>query len=218
MLLARIPYSRTSLDFDVPDWWDGPPPPELMDIDGSSLGNVFLGLQSRPAPGDRRTWTTFGLFMPTGDDDMGAFAGVVADPTRPERFSPETMTLFGEYAWRHAAPGLTMQGAVGLQLQMVMLDDYAGDPGEMFLHYGQAVSWGTGDARLIAEFSGLMVVTEQPDEFGDRFLNNIALGLGWRLGRLTPTAYYRWPLNESVQNLVNSVFGLRLDYALPGGG
>ena len=48
---------------------------------------------------------------------------------------------------------------MGLQLHMVMLDDYAGDPGEMFLHYGQALSWGVGDARFVAEFTGLMVVT-----------------------------------------------------------
>ena len=204
--LCRIPISSTKLNMSAP--W--------RDIDGRSLGNVFLGLQTRPEPGSG--WTTFGLFLPTGQDDDALFGGAVTDPTRPARFYPATFALYWDRSRRfEPSSWVTAQLSLGLQWDWLTSRDWNDNARVLQAHHGLALALGPGDTHFILEYRGLVAPSDNPYGLTGQYLHTLAFAVDWRMGKLAPAIFCRLPLDESLRRFTESSFGLRMDLELSGG-
>ncbi|MBI5265622.1 MAG: hypothetical protein HY851_00155 [candidate division Zixibacteria bacterium] len=69
--------------------------------------------------------------------------------------------------------------------------------------------------RLMATFGGLVLITESGYDFGDRILLNLGLAADLTLGSWQPGIHFRMPLDDNVNKVMNSVYGIHVTYLFP---
>jgi len=61
---------------------------------------------------------------------------------------------------------------------------------------------------------GLAVITEEADEFGDRFTHSLVFGSQWTEGIVKPGIFYQIYLDEDMEEVVDGVFGIKIETSL----
>ncbi len=98
--------------------------------------------------------------------------------------------------------------------------DYEGDielyddETELFLHYGISCGFLAKYVALTAEFAGVMIVTEDVDDFSDRVFNVLTIGAQWNRGSIRPGIFYKFYLEEYMRESMNGVLGIKVDIIL----
>lgn len=191
--------------------------------DGTVLGNIGLGLEFLPSRSGRsRTSITFLAQLPTsaqfetgpsyeGDDEAAKyyalFAGYSADLYDFARFQPYWWSLYGNISQQYNFTS----GQLGGELGPTILMPREGGDTELLMHYGVSGGLGTKTFLVTAELTGLFLVTEDTQEFSDRFDHFVALGieLPGVIGR--PALFFQKALDEEFERL-NGAFHLRVEF------
>ena len=64
------------------------------------------------------------------------------------------------------------------------------------------------------ELIGLAIITEDVDDFNDRFLHTLVFGGQWNAGTIKPGLFYKIYLKDELSDLVDGVLGIKLDVCL----
>lgn len=173
----------------------------------SGLGNIFIGLQLKPDDlKDKMSYITFGVNLPTADEDA-AFNAIFYDYYEFQKYIPNTLGLYFNYAFHKIrTQGFYYALEFGPNILIPTGDSKANT--EIYVHYG--VDLGVQIRKIIinAELTGIGFVTASTDNFSDRLVNILGLGLHWDENFIMPKVFYRIYLKEELSNMIDGVLGI----------
>jgi hypothetical protein len=180
------------------------------------IGNLYVGIQSRPkSTGANRSTISVGAFLPTAPNDYSSAmrVGFATNYYDAHKYITETLTLYGNVAfYRIAFENAHLGFEIGPNV-WVPIDD-EGREVEILTHYGLSGGLNQGDLTILAELVGTAIISEEIDEFGDRFIHELSLGAFYAGLPVKPGLFYKMYLEEGWREYYGSVFGLKLETAL----
>jgi hypothetical protein len=154
---------------------------------------------------------SFGVRLPVISEEN---ANDVSDvqyiaPQRFLAFVPKAILFSALGGYRQVDPsGFGWRFAGGGQLA---LPTKGGDPevyGELATNFWVSPS----NVRVMSTFGGLVWLTEDNVDFGDRLLLNLTISVDIALGQWRPGAHFTIPIDQTVRNRVSSMYGVQVSY------
>lgn len=184
----------------------------------TSIGNIYLGLQSRDSTSSNvgRNFS-FGVFLPTASKNEYASAdyfGFLTNYYDMQKYLPETISLYSNIAFRwYLDNNLRFGLDVGPQYLFSISDKGSGS-NNLFLHYGLSAGIGIEDFILQSEFTGILILSGNAQNFLDRLINFLSLGLSYTNFMVQPSIFYQFNFHELYENLSSGSLGVKLSYVL----
>ena len=197
-LIADVPYAHYGAD--------GSPDTE------STIGNPYIGIEARgedsPISGE------FGIRLPlvSEDNSSAQFVGAFADIDRWEAFWNDIVPISamvnarwksqqGAVAKLRAGP--TLWASTGEDTETELLLDYTAQ-------IGYEGEWGS----VIGGFTGVMLVTQDEANFGERTYHQLGVAGSLRFNRVMPGMSVRLPLDEFMKDIHDVVVGVHVSIEL----
>jgi hypothetical protein len=181
----------------------------------SSIGNIYVGLQHRLNSGAEKFFSaSLGVFLPTAPEDKPGpmFMGIFTNYYELQKYFPNVLTISGNVAYHRIKSNDFIFGVeLGPNIFIPTKDD--GET-EVYIHYGLTAGYRFNTVDLKAELVGIGIITEDVDEFGDRFINDLAFGVHWNRGAFRPGVFYKISLKKDIRDFVRGAFGIKLDVIL----
>lgn len=205
-IIGEIPFIYTN--YEVNSFFLG-----NYKYEESGFANIFIGLQTKPsAENDKRSAISFGLYLPTADERI-AFQGAVADYYEFQKYLPNTLGLYFNYAYHKSYPnGLRFGFEVGPNISIPTEGNRSGD---MLLHYG--ITGGVEINKMLLiniELGGVAIVTESVDNFSDRFIHLMNFGAAWTEGKVIPKIFYKIYLDDIFSEAISGSLGIGVSMSL----
>jgi hypothetical protein len=182
----------------------------------SEVGNLYIGLQMRQASHkNKSSIISFGAFLPTaGEDDFSInFLSALANYYQLEKYLPNTLTIYGNYSHHIVqSRGGLVNFEIGPNILIPTKDD--DDETELLMHYGISGGFQFTNFAVLAELVGLVIISEDVDDFSDRFIHTLAFGGQWTGSAVRPGIFYKIYLKEDFRDFIDGVLGIKLDVAL----
>lgn len=213
-LRVKLPFSRMS----VPNY-EYLHRGELLNTT-ATMGNLYVGFTHRSVA-DRNSITFFsaGVYLPTsGNSDYDSYVNsiaVLANLHQLERLIPDMYTVYLNYAYRNTSSDVTIFGLeFGPQIFIPKPKEGVSEPDtEVLMHYGLSTGIKLAPLSIMVEVLGLAIVTEDFDDFGDRFEHHAAAGLWLTGSTLRSSVFYQIPLHDDLKEVTKGVFGVKLEVA-----
>ena len=179
----------------------------------SGVGNIFMGLQTyRELSKGASSVGSFGLYLPTAGEDysglLGAFTHYIGYP----KYVNDLLTFYGNYAYVSRTPkGFRLGLEIGPNI-VIPIDD--GGDTEVLAHYGFTFGFQDENFAVLSELMGLVIITEEADDFGDRFLHSLDFGFTYLRYSVKPGIFYKLYLKEDFSDMVEGVLGIKVDVAI----
>ncbi|NIM13500.1 MAG: hypothetical protein GTO45_15415 [Candidatus Aminicenantes bacterium] len=194
-------------------------PLSIVNITGAenegSIGNIYVGLQSRLKSSRQNVFSlSLGVFLPTMSEENvdTAFVGIFSNYYEFQKFIPNTWTVYGNLAYHRIKPyGVIYGFEIGPN---IMIPTEEGGETEVYIHYGISLGYRLDYIDIKAEWTGIGIITEDVDDFGDRFVHSITFGIFWNRSFLRPGIFYQIYTREGIRETVSGVLGIRLDIML----
>lgn len=179
----------------------------------SDIGNIYIGMQTRSSSASpHRTNVSAGAFLPTAPDDRFSifFLSLLTNYYELQRSFPNTLTLYGNFAYRYQQNNGAM---LGLELGPQFLIPTKGDGGdaEILAHYGLRGGFQASHVAVFAELLGLAFLSEEFEDFGDRFTHAVALGAQLTGLSVRPGIFYQIYLAEDLNEDIDGVLGVKVE-------
>jgi Putative MetA-pathway of phenol degradation len=183
----------------------------------SGIGDIYAGLQYKLKDSKKnKTGVSLGIYLPTASKEkpLALFAGMFSQYSRFFQFLPEIVTISMNVThYRFQEKGLFFGVELGPDV-ILPKEEYYSDQVELFVHYGLTVGYRFNRLEMKAEFVGFGIITEDVDDFGDRFIDEFILGLKWTGGRIHPGFFYKFNLDKWLRESVRGAFGFGIDFVL----
>jgi len=88
------------------------------------------------------------------------------------------------------------------------------DGTELFIGYSAQVGYESEAVSVLGGFTGRANLTESNSDFGDRSAHQIGFNTSVGLGKIKPGVHFRLPLDKSLKDALDFVFGLNLGVQL----
>ena len=85
---------------------------------------------------------------------------------------------------------------------------------ELFIHYGISGEFKLTNVTLSAELAELAIISEDIDDFEDRFTHSLAFGAQWIGSNIKPGIFYQIYLKEDFRDVVDGILGIKVDVDL----
>lgn len=203
-IIGNIPFIYTSYDINYSF--------ANYSISKSGLGNIFIGLQAKPGiTKNRRSIFTFGLFLPTASENA-SLNGTLTDYYYFSKYISNSIGLHFNYAYHY----INNEGFnYGLELGPNLLIATKGNSQtELFAHYGIIAGYQINKLLVNLEVIGVASVSEDIDNFGDRFINMLNIGLQQRGSTVKPKIFYKVFLRNEIRHNVDGVLGLGINVSI----
>jgi hypothetical protein len=180
---------------------------------GSGLGNVYLGLHSRPDSLDNMyTSASFGIFVPTIKSSISAlnYLGVFTAYQEPQKATNDMLTLYANYICLMSENhGKYIGFELGPQIY-IPIKSSAGT-GDLYAHYGLCAGYAISNVILTAELLGLAGVTSSYNTFSERFDHSLALAVTLETSHWCPTLFYQIVIDNQTSQILNGILGINLN-------
>jgi hypothetical protein len=182
----------------------------------SGLGNIYVGLQGRLGSTAEKGFNlSIGAFLPTASEDKpsAAVIGITTNYLQLTKFLPNVLTITGNMAYHRIHSNGWM---FGLELGPEIWIPTKGEEGEeeVYIHYGLSAGYRINAFDIKVEWAGIGIITEDVEDFGDRFINMLAFGVVWNRSAFRPGIFYKIYLKKDLRELVRGVIGIRLNVVL----
>jgi hypothetical protein len=180
----------------------------------SGIGNIYLGAQARPGNSvDNGMNISLGVYLPTASEKKGEahFLGFLTNFHELQRSLPELLTIYGNFAYHYRQINRGMFGfEIGPQL---LVPTERGDA-ELFGHYGLSGGLPLTNAAFFAELLGVFIISEDVEDFGNRFTHSLAFGAQLTMSQVRPGLFYMLPLDDDFKDFLDGTLGLKVDFVL----
>lgn len=183
----------------------------------SGIGNVYVGLQTRSDNSAEKGMNlSLSVFLPTASEEKGEahFTGVFTNFYEFQRSLPEVLTVYSNFAYHYRQLGGGMLG-VEIGPQLIIPTGQDGGDTELFGHYGLAGGVSLAKVAIFAELLGVFIVTEDVEDFGDRFEHFVDFGAQLTGSVVRPGLFYMLPLHNDFQDIIDGTLGIKVDFVLP---
>jgi hypothetical protein len=206
-ILTNVPFVHANYEFNATPYNSD------FNFNKSGLGNIFVGLQTNPETvNNRKSVISFGLFLPTGDEEVAPI-GLFPDYYNLQKYIPNSLGIYFNYAHHK----IVDEGfEYGLEVGPNMSIPTEGESGEveLFLHYGLKAGVIVQKFSLNVELLGIGIITEDTEDFGDRFVHLVNFGAQWRGDLITPKIFYKIFLQDDLSDMFDGVLGLGVNIAI----
>ena len=179
----------------------------------NGFGNIFIGLQTNnEAYSYKKSIYSFGLYLPTASEEA-SYPGLYADYYYISKYLIKRLGIYFNYAFHKIEPeGFNYGLEIGPDLS-IPTGDNNGDT-ELFAHYGILACYKMEKVSLNAEFVGVMMISQDFDNFGDRFVNMLNIGAQFNLSEVTPIIFYKFYFKEDINQTIDGVLGIRVNVSI----
>lgn len=181
----------------------------------SSIGDIYIGLQQRLNSGPGKFFSvSMGVFLPTmSEDKFGpVLIGIYTNYYEFQKYLPNVLTIYGNLAYHRIKSNDFIFGVeIGPN---ILIPTKNGGEAEVYVHYGLTAGYRFNYVDLKAELVGIGIITEDVDDFGDRFINDLAFGIQLNRGSFRPGIFYKISLKKDVRDIIRGAFGIKLDVIL----
>lgn len=186
--------------------------------DGGSeegIGNILLALQYHNIlSGQYKAVLTIGACLPTiasKNSIMQPF-GMSTNFYEFSKYSGDTFTIYANYAYfNHIIRDISFCVEVGPDIQFLK-QSIDGSKTKFYAHYGARVALKINSVTLSTEYQGIIKISGNANNFSDRMLQGLLVGVQWNKGWFRPKGYYNFYLKEDMTNIVNGVVGVGIDF------
>ncbi len=181
----------------------------------SGIGNIYVGFQTKPVPEfGNKSSLSMGVFLPTATDEASPmFLGIYSNYYEFQKYISDLVTVYGNYSYqKDQSSGPVFGVEIGPNLFIPTKDD---GEAELFAHYGISGGFKITNVTLSAEIVGLALISEDVENFEDRFIHSLAFGAQWTGNNIRPGVFYEIYLKEDLRDVVDGVLGIKIDASLP---
>ena len=179
----------------------------------NGIGNIFIGLQSNQKSNDNgKDIITFGLYLPTGSEDA-SYNGTISDYYHMSKYIPNSIGIYFNYAF-HKRNNDGFNYGLEIGPNVISPTKRNSFTTEFFAHYGIITGYQVDQISLNLEFVGNVVISEDIEEFGDRFVNMLNFGAQWMGTAVTPRIYYKIYLRDEMRQMVDGVLGVGVNLSI----
>ena len=204
-IISKIPFINTNYEYD--------------NIFGkysyskNGLGNIFIGLQTNPLiMNDEKSVFTFGIYLPSASDKP-PYDGALTDYYYFSSYIPNYFSFYFNYAFHKInAEGFSYGFELGPNLLIPTKKNNSQT--ELFAHYGLLAGYQINKLQLNLEFVGVAIISEEIENFGDRFVNMVNIGAQWRESVVTPEVFYKIYLRSEIRHNINGILGIGVKISL----
>lgn len=202
-IIGKIPILNYQSDISDPYIADGV---TAHDVSETNFGNLFIGLQTNHKSVEyRRSIYTFGVFLPTAQSE--ALYGLFYNFYDLQFYFTDAIGLYFNYMYeKNSEEGFNYSLEIGPDIAIPT--HKTGADTEIFIHYGLNLSYQIYKIRVNAEILGYGIVTQEVDDFTDRFTNLINVGLQWKESNIIPKIFYRVYLREDMKESIDGIWGV----------
>ncbi len=178
----------------------------------NGMGNIYIGMQSiLKNDGQKKSIASFGLFLPTADEDIQLF-GLFTHLIEFHKYTADVLTIYGNFAFFNTFPhGVRLGLEIGPNLMLSTKDDR---DTEFLLHYGLTAGYQSTNFALITEMVGILIITEDENEFSDRFQYSLNFGGSYVSERISPGIFYKIYLKDDFSDIVDGVLGINIEVTI----
>ncbi len=177
----------------------------------SGFGNVFVRFK-KPLNKNQNYSLSFGGILPTiGEENFfRSEIAIYSNIYRTLYTIPSTVTAYMNFAMHNPRDKKEILGIeIGPDL-LIPFGELNTDP-EFYLHAALKGGYKLNPVWLWAEYSMIMVVSEEDLDFNDRTLNQLSVGGQFRFGKFNPGIFYSFPLDELIKTEVSGALGVKLE-------
>ena len=205
-IISGVPLLVSSYERDYGIWGKSK-------FDKNDVGNIFIGLQTNHSSmKNKRSIVTFGLYLPTASKEA-AFNGLLTDYYNLQKFIPHYLGVYFNYAF-HKINHEGYNFGFELGPNIIFPTEGEGSKTELFVHYGLGGGFNVNRLLIKTEFTGMFIVSEEAQTFGDRFVNLFNLGAQWEGNTVTPELYYRIYLTNNISEVIDGVLGIGVSVSI----
>ena len=178
------------------------------------IGSIYVGIQTRPTSGSTSSSSLqMGIFLPTAtDESFPVVLGLYSNYYEFQKYISDLLTVYGNFSYSMTHPRGAIFGIeIGPNLFIPTKDDVFEDDAELFAHYGIFGGFKLTSVTFSAELEGLAIISEDVDDFEDRFVHSVAFGAQWTGSNIKPGVYYQIYLKENLRDIVDGVLGIKVD-------
>jgi hypothetical protein len=205
-ILGRLPFIATNLKWK--------PDQESFNYENDGLGNIYIGMQKDLGmPDYKKSILSFGFFLPTADEDAAGF-GEFTDFVNFQQYFSNTLTLQIKYAFHYRdVSGMRFGVEIGPRFMVpTQANDY-NDP-ELYINYGFSPGTQVYKILIRTEILGVFMLTENADNFEDRFIHSVNFGAAWTGEPVKPKLFYKIYLKDFIRDVVDGVLGLEVSVSV----
>jgi hypothetical protein len=181
-----------------------------MNRDNSGLGNLFIGLQTRPVNDEGNSYFTAGFYLPTAEEGV---LNYFSDYYHLQKFIPSSLSVYMNYAYHKRMSELSLI-SIEAGPDIMIPTGEGGNDTEFFFHYGGSAGVQIKKFLLNVELTGIAVLSEDIDDFGDRFINQIGFGAHWKEDLFAAKIFYRIFLRDELSEMVDGILGIGIFVAV----
>ncbi len=179
---------------------------------GSGIGNIYVGLHSRPDSLDNNySSTSFGIFLPTIKSNPSAlgFLGVYAAFQEPQKAMNNILTLHANYIY---LIGEHHRKYFGFEIgpQIYIPTTHSAGSIDLFSHYGISAGYAFSEVVFTSELLGLADLTNSYATFSERFDHSLALAFSFEISDWRPTLFYQIVIDDQASQIVDGIWGINL--------
>jgi len=207
LLLMEIPWTRVSLNREA-FYWSSP-----LSASESTLGNVFVGAEIRGKNSD--LFTEIGLRLPTSSEEKSdaLAAGMLSDIDRWGAFGDYFSLLLAANYRRQTSTGMISHLRVGPTWIKYDTEGCRTCRGsDIFFQYSYKLGMRSQQLGFMAGLSGVMSVTGQDMNFGERTLHQLGITTTYDTGQIRTSLTFKAPLDKDMREALNSTIGVGLSY------
>ncbi len=177
------------------------------------FGNIFLGAQARAYSDEKiKSILTFGIYLPTASEDA-AGSGIASEYYYLSKYLPNSLDLYFNYAYHRINPeGFNFGIEAGPNILIPTKTE--GNRTEFLLHYGITAGYCINKFLVSAELLGVVMVSEDFQDAGDRFVHLLAFGAQWEGNRISPKIFYQIYLRKEMRDTISGVLGIGISVNL----
>jgi hypothetical protein len=176
----------------------------------SGVGNIFIGLQTHSGFNKGKSSAgSFGLYLPTSGEDICGLFGAYTHFIDYAKYVTDLLTFYGNYSYVNRTPkGFRLGVEIGPDLVIPTGD---GGDTDFLIHYGFTFGFQDENFAVLSELMGLVIITEEADDFGDRFLHSLDFGFTYLRYNVKPGIFYKLYLKDDFSDIVEGVLGIKVD-------
>ncbi|QQS37770.1 MAG: hypothetical protein IPM56_07425 [Ignavibacteriales bacterium] len=198
-VIAILPFSAISYEFGSGIY--------AAEYSESGLGNVFLGIQTKPVmPDVANSFITAGIYLPTAEKKI-AFTGLMSNYYDLQAYIPDAIGIYGNYAYHRIEEHGPSYGIEFGPNLILGVGDYNSET-DFFVHYGGVAGYSFNRVGINFELLGVLLLTSDPENFGDRFVHMVNLGAHWKGEVFIPKIFYKIYLREELKKSVDGILGI----------
>ncbi len=181
-----------------------------------SLANISVGLRKTFVPGT--SLLDFKVFLPTapsdGDNTYAMFYSFYHRLYDFELYIPDAFSFQTRYYYHKNFDGFLLGGVIGASA--FVPTDNRNDEIEVFIRYGVSTGYENKDIRLLAEITGIGILTEKKIFSDGKTEYYAVLGGQWTGGSvIKPKINVHIPLGNDLSDIYGTALTLGCDFVLP---